>query len=153
VVILGVLAAIVLPQVSTATASARASMLMDDLRIMRSQLMVFKAQHNGVSAGYPDGNPAQNPTEAALALQLTLSSTVSGQTAAVGTPGYPYGPYMREMPENPINAKRSVRIIPDGTDFPDTPTNQDGWIYQPSTLLFKADSPGTDEEGRPFFEY
>jgi len=53
VVILMVLAVIVLPKFSNASASTRAVMLMDDLRVMRSQMVIFKAQHRGVSPGVP----------------------------------------------------------------------------------------------------
>jgi prepilin-type N-terminal cleavage/methylation domain-containing protein len=153
VIILAILAAMVLPKFTTVTANAKASMLMDDLRLMRSQLMIFKAQHAGVSAGYPDCDPGKAPTEGTLAAHITMASTMQGATAKVGTPGYHYGPYMREMPENPINGRKSVRIIADGEQFPDSPLNQDGWIYQPSTLTFKADSPGSDQGGMLFFSY
>jgi general secretion pathway protein G len=153
VIILAVLAAIVLPRFSTVTANARAVMLMDDLRIMRSQMMVFKAQHNGVAPGYPGCNTDSTPDSNSLASHITLVSTAKGQTAPVGTPGYEYGPYMREMPENPVNGKKNVLVIADGADFPTAPSNQFGWVYQPSTLTFRADSDGTDESGKAYFEY
>ena len=66
VIILGILAAMIIPQFSSATESARASMLMDDLRVMRSQMEVFKAQHQGVPPGFPNCDTAQTPTESAL---------------------------------------------------------------------------------------
>ena len=153
VVILGILAVIVLPEFSNASATTRAVMLRDDLRLMRSQLVVFKAQHRGVSAGYPNGDTSQAPSELVLAAHVTQSSNDAGQTAALGTPGYRYGPYIREMPENPINGKRTVLMVADGAQFPDTPQDQYGWVYQPSTLTFKADSAGADEDGTAFFEY
>ena len=153
VVILAILAVVALPKFSNASASARAVMLKDDLRLMRSQLMVFKAQHRGVSAGYPNCDPAQSPTEAALAAHITLASDAEGETAPIGTLGYRYGPYMRAMPENPVNGKTSVLLIADGAEFPNAPQDQHGWIYQPSTLTFKADISGTDESGQAFFDY
>ena len=153
VIILGVLAAIVIPQFSNATASARASMLADTLRIMRTQVMVFKSQHNSVSPGYPGGEPAQTPTEAAFTAHITQASTAFCVTAAPGTAGYPYGPYMRQLPQNPINGKKNVLIVVDGADFPAVPSNQFGWVYQPSTLTFRADCTGQDEAGKSYFEY
>jgi len=153
VIILGILAAIVIPQFSNATASARASMLADDLRLMRSQIMVFKAQHNSVSPGYPGGDPTASPTESAFAAQITLASTASCATAAPGTAGYHYGPYMTQVPPNPINGKNSVLVLGDGQTFPSTPSNTYGWIYQPSTLIFKGDTLGRDESGRSYFDY
>ena len=43
VVILGILAAIVLPKFSNASAIARASMLADDLRVIRMQVQVYRS--------------------------------------------------------------------------------------------------------------
>jgi general secretion pathway protein G len=153
VIILGILAAIVIPQFSNASANARASMLADNLRIMRTQVMVFKAQHNSVSPGYPGGEATQAPTEAAFVDHITLASKPTCETAAPGTAGYIYGPYMTKFPENPINGKTSVRVLADGDDFPTAPSNSYGWVFQPFTLLFKSDATGADEGGRSYFDY
>ena len=153
VVILGILAAITLPQFSNASANARASMLQDDLRVMRTQIMVFKGQHASVSPGYPGGDETATPTEEALIAHLTQASKSTCETAPPGTPDYPYGPYMREMPENPVNGKTAVHVIPDNGTFPTSADDSHGWIYQPSTLIFRADSTGTDEAGRSYFDY
>ncbi|HAU37248.1 MAG TPA: general secretion pathway protein GspG [Phycisphaerales bacterium] len=153
VILLGIIAVIALPRFSNASATARASMLADDLRVLRMQLAVFKGQHRGISPGYPDCDPTETATETALAAHLTLSSNADGETAAVGTEGYHYGPYFREMPMNPVNGKRTVQIIGDNEAFPATGDDSHGWIYQASTLIIKADSPGADENGRAFIDY
>lgn len=153
VLILGILAAITVPQFSTVGAQARASILRDDLRLMRTQIAVFKGQHNSVAPGYPDGDRTKTPTEAAFADHFTLSSKSNCETATPGTSGYPYGPYMREMLENPINGKTTVQVIPDNGTVPTEPDDSHGWIYQPSTLIFKADSTGTDDAGNSYFDY
>lgn len=153
VVILAIVAAVALPKFSNVGSTARASMLADDLRLMRAQLVVFKAQHRGVAAGYPDCDPAQQPTEAALQEHMTLASNASGETAPLGTPGYRYGPYMREIPPNPFNDKTTVEIVPDGQALPAAGDDSHGWIYQPSTLTLLSDTPGADEHGRSFYEY
>jgi len=51
VVILGILAAIVIPQFSNASHVARENTLKDDLRYLRTQIAVFKAQHRDVPPG------------------------------------------------------------------------------------------------------
>ncbi|MFA6133716.1 MAG: type II secretion system protein [Phycisphaerae bacterium] len=152
VLILGILAAIVLPKVSNAAATARASMLADDLRTFRTQLAVFKGQHN-VAAGYPGCDPAVAPTEAALVLQMISASKGNGECAAAGTAGYPYGPYLREIPANPVNGKKTVEIIPDGGSLPGAADDSHGWVYQPSIDRLKADSQGSDNAGVAFFSY
>ena len=153
VLILGILAGIVLPRFSNASAIARASMLADDVRILRMQLTVFKAQHCDIPAGYPGGDRTATPTEAALVPQLTKASTATCATAEPGTSGYPYGPYLREMPTNPLNGKNTVQMIGNGAGFPTAGDDSHGWVYQPAAMLFKADSPGADDKGRLYFEY
>jgi len=153
VVLLGIIAAIALPKFSNASASARASMLADNLRIIRTQIAVFKGQHRGVAAGYPDCDISAEPTEEAFVAHLTQASNDAGETAAPGTVGYRYGPYLREMPENPVNGRNTVQIITDAGQIPAAADNSHGWIYQPATLIFKADSAGSDETGRLYFDY
>ena len=151
VLILGILAAIALPKFSTASSTARASMLADDLRIMRTQLEVFKGQHRGVAAGYPSGGGG--PSEGQFTTHMTQASNEQGETASVGTAGFRYGPYFRQMPVNPVNGRDTVRVYADGDEFPAAALNQFGWLYQPETMTFKADTPGKDEFGKDYFEY
>jgi general secretion pathway protein G len=153
VLILGILGAVVLPQFSNVSSLARAKMLADDLRVIRTQLALYKCQHLEIPAGYPDGDPSQAPTEAAFVLHMTKSSDEEGETAEPGTPGYDFGPYLREIAPNPINGKSSVQVVADNEAFPAAGDDSHGWVYQPATLLFKADNPGQDEDGRLFFSY
>jgi general secretion pathway protein G len=143
VIILGILAAIVLPKFSNASAEARASMLADNLRLFRSQIQVYKEQHMGI----PPGPDAQTFCD-----QMTKASNRNGETAAPGTPGFTYGPYFSQMPMNPINGKNTVQIISAG-NFPTSAADANGWVYQPSTVTFSADCVGSDEGGRSFFDY
>lgn len=153
VMILAILAAIVLPKFSNASAIARASMLADDLRIIRMQVQVYRSQHNEVPPGYPDGDRSAAPTEEAFAAQMTRASDRTSKTAQPGTPGYDYGPYLREVPTNPLNGKRSVQIIADGAALPVAGDDTHGWVFQPATQLYKSDSPGTDDKAKLYFEY
>ena len=140
VVILGIVAAIVLANFSNVTATAKASMLADNLRLMRTQVVVFKGQHRGVPPGYPGLDPAQTPDEAVFAAHIT--ERTNG-----------YGPYMRKMPENPVNDKANVLMIDDGAPLPAAASGQHGWVYQASTLTFKSDAAGTDENGKAYYDY
>jgi len=153
VVILGIIAAVVIPGMSNASAKSRASMLADDLRILRTQIQVYRAQHTGVAPGYPAGDPTGTPTQALFIAQFTLSSKADGSTAAVGTSGYDYGPYLSSMPVNPLNGKNTVQIIGDSGSFPTAGDDSHGWIYKPATQQFAADSPGTDESNVKYFDY
>jgi general secretion pathway protein G len=153
VLILGILAAVVLPQFSNASAAARASMLADDLRVVRSQIAVFKGQHRGVAPGYPDCDPDVAATQEAFVQHMTMASNAVGEVAAVGTPGYNFGPYLREMVQNPVNGKTTIEILGADDAVPDEADDSHGWTYQPTTLTFKADSCGVDEAGRAYIDY
>ena len=153
VLILGILAAIVLPQFSNVSGLARVKMMADDLRVIRTQLTLYKCQHLEIGAGYPDGDPSQPPTEAAFVLHMSKASNQDGETAELGTPGFRFGPYLREIPTNPVNGKNSVQVVLDNEVFPAAGDDSHGWVYQPSRLLFKADSPGADEDGKLLFSY
>jgi len=153
VLILAILAAVVLPRFSNASALARASMLADDLRVLRTQLTFYRSQHLDVAAGYPDGDPTAAPSQDAFVFQMTKASNALGETAEPGTAGFDYGPYLRAIPPNPVNGKRTVEMIGNGADFPAAGDNSHGWVYQPATLCFKGDCPGTDDRGSSYFDY
>lgn len=150
VVILGIIAVIVIPRFSNASATARASMLGDDLRVVRTQIEVFKAQHLGVAPGYPGCDLHQTPTEQAFIDYMTGASDSGGN---INPTGQKFGPYLREVPTNPVNGKSTVLLIADGGQFPTNGSDQFGWVYQPSTESFRADSTGADEDGKVFFNY
>ena len=153
VIILGILAVIVIPSFSNASQAASASMLADGLRVIRTQLAVYKGQHRGVAPGYPDGDTTAEPTEDAFNAQMTQASNKQGVTAAPGTEGFPFGPYFSRLLPNPVNSLVSVNVLGDAEELPAAPTGDFGWIYQPSTLTFKSGSVGSDESGRAYYDY
>src|SRR4051812_3158837 len=144
VVILGILAAIAIPQLSSATAESRQAMLKDELRFLRNQLMVFRAQHNDVSAGYPGGNLGATPDEPTLLGYLTQYTDALGNVSATGSTTYKYPPYISKMPENPVNKKDGVWVIT-GASLPAADESQPyGWIYNPQINKLVANLEGTD---------
>ncbi len=153
VIILGILAAVVVPQFSTAAATAKASMLADDLRVLRTQIEVFKAQHLGVPPGYPGLDITETPTEQAFIDHMCMATTDIGDTASPGTTGYPFGPYMSKIAENPVNGKSNVTVLGDSASVPGAAANGAGWIYKPATVIFKADCAGQDDSGDIYFNY
>src|SRR5678816_1074958 len=62
VVILGILATIVIPQFSNASMNAKENTLKDELRYLRTQIVVYKAQHHDVPPGYQNGDRHASPT-------------------------------------------------------------------------------------------
>jgi general secretion pathway protein G len=153
VVILGILAAIVVPQFSDAALVARENTLKDDLRYLRTQLMVFKAQHQDVAPGYPGGNVSATPTAAAFDAQMTLYTDQNCGTSATQTATYKLGPYLSKMPQNPINGLNTVSVLDDNAALPAAPTGSYGWIYQPKTQSLLSDATGTGRDGVRYFDY
>lgn len=153
VVLLGVLAAIVIPAVANSGASAKASALAQNLRILRRFVLIYKGQHLEVSPGYPGGNTSVAPTEEAFVEQATMASTDGGLVDEPGTSGYNRGPYLMRIPMNPINNLDTVQVLADGADFPTEVDGSIGWIYKPATSEFRAGCAGTDFNGTDYYEY
>jgi general secretion pathway protein G len=150
VVILGILAAVVLPKFSDASHTARENALKDDLRYLRTQVTVFKAQHRDVPPGYPSGNRSAAPTAATFVDQMTKQTD---ERCGIGsTPAHKLGPYFQNMPPNPLNQRSTILVVPDGAAMP-APDDSTGWIYKPSTMELVPNLTGTDSEGRPYAQY
>jgi general secretion pathway protein G len=89
VVILGILAAIVIPQFTEASTEAKTSSLVSDLQTIRSQIELFKIQHNDLYPGQADA--ASDIVPATFVTDLTGQTTVGTKT---------FGPYLQKMPSN-----------------------------------------------------
>jgi len=153
VVLLGVLAGVVLPLVASGATSARESALALDLQMLRRYVLIYTSQHLEVGPGYPNGDRTQAPTEQVFVEQITLASNSSGQTAAVGTPGFNRGPYLMKLPANPLNGLSTVQVLGNAANFPANADNSHGWIYKASTTEVRADSTGTSDSGKAYYDY
>jgi len=139
--------------VSEGAISARESALATDLQLLKRFVLIYKAQHLEVAPGYPNGQTSAAPTEEAFIDQATLVSTPGGLTAAIGTAGYERGPYMQMIPKNPLNKLNTVQMLGNAENFPADGDNSHGWIYKASTGEIRADSPGTDDNGKSYYSY
>src|SRR6476619_6054969 len=101
VIILGILAAIVIPQFTNASKEAKQSSLVTMVQSLRSQIALFKLQHNDY---LPGTNPLNGATfdQAVFWNQMTLFSDVNGATQATKDTQYDKGPYMQSIPKNPL---------------------------------------------------
>ncbi len=118
VVILGILAAIVIPQFTEASGEAKMSSLCTDLQSVRSQIELYKIQHN-------DALPGAGTASFILAM--------TGQTDVAGAVGTDYGPYIQKIPTNQFND--SDVITENGTLGDDS----GGWEFNTTTGAFYAD--------------
>jgi len=129
VVILGILAAIVIPQFTDASTEAKESRLLSDLQSVRSQIELYKIQHN-------DELPGQGTGSTDFETDMTTYTLVNGTPAIPQAPGDGvYGPYLQQIPTNPWNDKDTVTEA--ATD-PGTAAD-DGWFFNTSTGHFRSD--------------
>jgi general secretion pathway protein G len=160
VVILGILAAIVVPHFSNASHQARENTLRDDLRFLRVQVQVYKAQHNDDPPGYPGGDRTAVPTEAEFIGQMTQFTDVDSNVNGAATPVFKYGPYLLRVPHNPLNDQNTVQVLANGTPMPAPAAlpvmngpDPYGWIYKPQTQEWMANLAGSDSSGTPYANY
>jgi prepilin-type N-terminal cleavage/methylation domain-containing protein len=153
VVLLGVLAAIVIPAVANCGTSARESTLAANLNLLRRFVLVYTAQHLEVAPGYLNGDTGAAPTDAAFRSQALLSSNAQGQTADRGTAGFNCGPYLSKIPANPFNGLDTIEMLSAGEDFPASADDAAGWICQPQTGEIRPNNGGSDLHGKPYYEY
>lgn len=121
VVILGILAAIVIPQFTEASTEAKTSSLCTDLQTMRSQIELYKIQHN-------DNLPGAGTA--------TLIQALTGQTDVAGAVGTDYGPYIQQIPTNQFNNRKTIREEA-GASTAGADTH--GWVFNTGTGAFQAD--------------
>ncbi len=153
VVLLGVLAAIVVPALAGWGVSAQRTTLAMNLSLLRRFIPLYTSQHLETPPGYPNGDRSAAPTEEAFIDQATLSSNKNGETAPRGTAGFPLGPYISNVPPNPFNRMATVRFIADGDAFPAAADGLYGWLYKPATGEIRPDNPEVDSTGIPYYEY
>jgi general secretion pathway protein G len=142
VVILGILAALVTPQLTSASKSARENTLKDELRYMRTQIVVYKAQHG-------DRVPGVGGT---FEQQMTMPTNEEGTVNATKTGEYKYGPYLSAIPLNPINGKSGVKTIAT-SDLAAAVDDTTGWIYSTSTQQIAPNTPGNGSDGIAYVQY
>src|SRR5437763_5233664 len=103
VIILGILAAIVIPQFTNASKEAKSSALVTMVQSMRSQIALFKLQHNDFLPGAaPVVGTAGTFSQGTFWDQMTLFSDVTGATNATKTVQFNKGPDMQSIPKNPL---------------------------------------------------
>ena len=108
VTILGMIAAIAVPHVTTAGAKASAHALELTLTNVRKSIDVYFAEH-GRFPGYVPANGV--PSGIDFVKQLTLCSDRAGNTSAVCGGAFIFGPYLRApFPKNPVNSLGTVHV-------------------------------------------
>jgi general secretion pathway protein G len=102
VMILGILAAIIVPQFGNASKDAKQASLVSTVQTLRAQIGMFRLQHNDWLPGTtPVTGSGATFDQATFWNQLTMYSDITGATNATKTVQYDKGPYMQGIPKNP----------------------------------------------------
>lgn len=131
VVILGILAAIVVPSFSSAASDSNLTNLQANLQTVRCQIQLFKVQHNDLLPG-----------QSTIGGNIVEADFVDDMITADGN----YGPYMNSIPANvyisDLGKRVAVTCVNDAAASP-TGGEDTGWWINAATGEFRAcDSAG-----------
>jgi prepilin-type N-terminal cleavage/methylation domain-containing protein len=160
VIILAILAAIVIPQFSSATVDAQESALDSNVNSLRSAIDLYRVQHGGKYPGAvaatgatctvgAAGTGAINTAQAVID-QLTKFSSAAGTTCSGADPTTLLGPYLRKgFPAEPISSSAAIAVATSGTPLaPAAATG--GWAYDVKTGQIVMNSNAVDSKGAAY---
>ena len=151
IIIIGILAALAIPQFMDSTTDARDSTLRSNLAVMRNSVSQYYHQHNSTYPGRKDpatGNDTADAAAAATAFaqQLTQYTDVDGAISlSLDRATYPFGMYFQTgVPENPMNGFNTVTALVDTDPIAvGDIDNLTGWLVNVNTGEIRANTTGT----------
>ncbi len=134
VVILGVLAAIVIPSFSNAASDSNLTNLQANLQTVRCQIQLYKVQHDDLFPG-----------QSTIGGDITEADFIDAMTTSDGN----YGPYMQIVPANvyidDLTKRVAVTCVNNAAASP-TGNEDTGWWINAATGDFRAcDSAGNTQ--------
>ena len=128
VIILGILAAVVIPQFTEASNDAREAAMASDLQTVRSQIELYKVQHLEKT---PDIDESGVADTANFTVRLTGKTDSDGKVNAAGA----FGPYLHKFPSNPfVSGATSDDLTFGAVVCPGDGTS--GWYFRTDTGKF-----------------
>ena len=122
--------------------------LLDSLSVLRTAVFRFSMDHESLGSPMMPGRGSLD-----FEAQLTARSRTNGTTDKVHDFEDRFcGPYLQELPLNPVNGLASVRTMPENYTNP-VLNGSAGWVYVPATGKVYADLPGIDHLGIAYLEY
>ena len=150
VLLLGILAMIIIPQITVSTGEARLNTMRTNLNTVRGAIELYYHQHNNTYPGavnmYGSGETqADANLPETFVYQLTRYTQLNGNTKSNKTALTPpiFGPYLKSatLPENPYNNASTVTCditVTDVTSRIATPSDGTGWKFYVNTGVFIA---------------
>lgn len=159
VIILSILAAIVMPQFTSATEDAKLSTLDNSLANMRSIIDFFYQQHGfypsgvtsagGACAAGPGGTGGTGAIDSAVAFreQLTLYTDMAGVACTKADADFRFGPYLKKatIAQNPYTNTATIVVVTTGTLSLVAAGTTGGWRFDNKSGKFIADHTSYDD--------
>ena len=147
VVIIGVIASIAVPRMSSAAANAEANALEATLAGVRKAIDLYYAEH-GKYPGYAPATGLRNDEN--FVKQLLMYTDESGNMNAAPSTTFRFGPYLRKpFPKNPTNGLSTVFVkAAPGEATPAADTCGWGCGAFARLLRYQCDRDGTEEDRR-----
>ena len=145
VIVLGILAAIIIPQITVSTGDAKLNTLKTNLNGIRKAIEHYYFDHN---SNYPgDAVPSTKPADVTnkrqtFIAQLVRYTDVNGNISNTKTAVFKFGPYIKggKLPSNPYNGKNKARIDNTEVDITvrDSSATDNGYKFYTKTGVFIA---------------
>ncbi len=158
IIILGILAMVIIPQISVSTGDAKVSTIRTNLSTVRNAIELYYHQHDQTYPGAVKTDGTGTATvagdlPAAFVDQLTkyteLSGKADGDSTALTAPIF--GPYLKTvaLPENPFNNSTVATCdiaVTDVTTRTAVPADATGWRFYVKTGVFIANDSLTHDD-------
>jgi prepilin-type N-terminal cleavage/methylation domain-containing protein len=129
ILIIGTLATIAVPRFSNASQRSKSAAFQADVEVLQRSVYLYMAEHaNRCPATQPNGTISGSAS--GFQQRLLAKTLYNGQVDATGT----YGPYLREIPTNPMNNKATFRVNGVATG-----ANAAGWRFNATTKIVEGD--------------
>ena len=135
IVVLGIIAMIIVPQISVSSEDATLRTVQTNLNTLRKAVKLYYAQHDDTYPGFNNtsGTLANAGTsKAAFIAQLTKYTAIDGAVSDTKDATHKFGPYVRGgvLPTNPYNEKNSALCDIAETDITARVSNgTTGWKF------------------------
>lgn len=157
IIVLGVLAMAIIPQMSDISADAKTSTCQTTLAGMRSAVELYYIQHGNVYPGAVLGGVEDGSNATAFVAQLTQYTTADGTVSPIRTIAAKYGPYIKggTLPVNPYNNLNTVVCNTTTADITVKSAEQPatGWKFYTLTGVLLANDGGSDPDGTPHEDF
>lgn len=158
IVIMGVIAAIAIPRISSGSKNAGEAALRGNLQSVRNAIDWYYGDHNNTYPGATSDGTNAAKTSAAFVTQLSQYSNAAGAVSANKAATHPFGPYLRSgFPKLSVgtNAGKGgvaaeITIVDAATPIVVDTTDGAGWVYNVQTGEFRANADDTGSDGQTY---